>query len=338
MFATASILINPRAKWIRALDNLRMQIVISGIVLSVWMSFLLNPNDLISVILFISLISSTFYLLYSVLPYTPVFKKQVKDIGHFSDEYANDYSFGILLVDVKRENKNSKGLVKTIMDSDPDLILLSETDNWWTEKMRVLDSYYPFSVTHPSGKSGGMMLFSKLRLVNSEVKFLTNENVPSIHATVELETKERLKLYYIHPEPAESGINESVREAELLSIGKLAKDSRHPVIVAGNFKEAGWSGTVKLFQKISGLCDAGIGRKHYGSYNTRFPLFRWGPDRFFLSNEFQSGVITLKPAFGSDHFPLFIRLCLKSILNQDRSRKATGYEIVPSVRTSRTPF
>ena len=297
-----------------------MQIAVLGIVFTILMGFLLNPNDIVSVVLFISLVSSTFYLIYTVLPYTPVFRKQIKSTGHTSEEYESDHSFGMLLADVKRENRNFTGLVNTIRDSNPDLILLSDTDDWWNEKLRVLDIYYPYNVIHPSGKTGGMALFSKFRLVNSEVKFLTNEYVPSIHATVELETKERLKVYYIHPEPSENGIDESIREAELLSIGKLAKDSKHPVIVAGNFGEAGWSGTVKLFQRISGLCDAGIGRKYYGSYNTRFPFFRWGPDRFFLSNEFQIGVITLKPAFGSDHFPLFIRLCLKSILNQDRSR------------------
>ncbi|KPQ28321.1 MAG: hypothetical protein HLUCCX14_11005 [Marinobacter excellens HL-55] len=98
----------------------------------------------------------------------------------------------------------------------------------------------------------------------------------------------------------------------MLIIGREVDSRDKPTIVAGDFNDVAWSRTTKLFQKASGLLDPRVGRGMFNTFNARNPLLRWPLDHVFHSNHFKLVRMARGPAWGSNHFPIFIELSLES--------------------------
>jgi endonuclease/exonuclease/phosphatase (EEP) superfamily protein YafD len=72
--------------------------------------------------------------------------------------------------------------------------------------------------------------------------------------------------------------------------------------------DVAWSRTNYLFQNISGLLDPRIGRGFYHTFHAKLPLIRFPLDHFFHSNHFRLVDFRRLDYFGSDHFPVYIKL------------------------------
>ena len=90
----------------------------------------------------------------------------------------------------------------------------------------------------------------KLKLLHSEVRYLVSKEIPSIIADVEYNNNV-VRLYGIHPTPPVPQENEesTERDAEILLVGKQAKEYAKPAIVFGDLNDVAWSHTTKLFFK-----------------------------------------------------------------------------------------
>jgi endonuclease/exonuclease/phosphatase (EEP) superfamily protein YafD len=158
-----------------------------------------------------------------------------------------------------------------------------------------------------------MLLYSKFNLLDSEVRFLIEEDIPSFYTKIKLGNGKVIELYCLHPTPPVPGENDrsTERDAELFLVGKEAKKSKYPIIVAGDLNDVAWSYTTKLFQKISGLLDPRIGRGLFNTFNAKYPFLRWPLDHVFHSNHFKVVKLKRLPHFDSDHFPIFVHLNLE---------------------------
>jgi len=153
-------------------------------------------------------------------------------------------------------------------------------------------------------------LYSRLKLIDPDIKFLVENDIPSIHTGVELRSEERISLHCLHPRPPHPPTDQDAteRDAELLIVGRAVKETDEPALVAGDLNDVAWSHTTKLFQKISGLLDPRIGRGMYNTFDATNPLLRWPLDHVFHSNHFKLVALKRLPHFGSDHFPMYIEL------------------------------
>ncbi|ALP53580.1 hypothetical protein Tel_10785 [Candidatus Tenderia electrophaga] len=97
-----------------------------------------------------------------------------------------------------------------------------------------------------------------------------------------------------------------------------------PPIIAGDFNDVAWSYTTNLFQKTSGLLDSRVGRGMYNTYNARNPILRWPLDHVFHSDHFKLVRMEKGPAWGSDHFPIFIELSLEPGAEADQEESDTN--------------
>ncbi len=213
----------------------------------------------------------------------------------------------LLVANVLVTNRNSKTLLEYIRDKQPDLVLLVETGSWWVRELQPLHADYPYAINQP-GEGYGMYLFSRLELIDPQVRYLVDDHIPSIKTRVKLPSGATFTLYGLHPPPPPLQDTER-RDAELIIVAREIKDQKEPAIVAGDLNDVAWSHSTHLFQRISGLLDPRMGRGFYSTYNAHWPLLRWPLDHAFFDKAFLLLDLQVLDDIGSDHFPLYLTLC-----------------------------
>lgn len=304
---TALPLIKEDAWWIRVFDFPRFQLAIIGFVLAVLLSVLYRPHPTPRLVLLGLIALAVVYQIIRILPYTPLGSKQVLPAERNKNE-----TISMVITNVLMTNRSAQGLFNQIEELDPDLVLAMECDEWWQTKLEAISAEYPDKVLHPRPNTYGILLYSKYPLQGSEVKFLLEPDIPSIHTRVQLGSGRVVELRCVHPRPPAPQESDSTakRDAELLVIGKEVKDLQDPVIVAGDLNDVAWSHTTTLFQRTSGLLDPRRGRGLYSTFDARNPFMRWPLDHVFHSKHFKLVDMKRLEDYGSDHFPVYIKLSL----------------------------
>lgn len=324
LLATLLPLLRAEAWWVRIFDFPRLQIALLSVALLFLYPLVREPKlvweDLFAGLLF----ASALYQFGRMLPYTPVWKKQVQE----SRRPSKGSSLRLLIANVWMPNRNAPQLLEIIRQADPDLILIIEANRWWRSELDLLEKSHPFILHHPLENTYGMLLYSRFELILPEVRFLVQEDVPSIHAGVRLPSGREIALRGVHPRPPAPTEHprSTERDVELLIIGKEVRGSKAPVIVAGDLNDVAWSRTTQLFRKISGLLDPRIGRKFLNTFHARYPFMRWPLDHVFHSPHFRLIELKRLPAFGSDHFPIFASLNLEPEAEAEQEKPQPGPE------------
>lgn len=243
---------------------------------------------------------------YKIGPYTPLVPVHVKR----SPEPRPDDTLRLLSTNVQLENDQYERWRAVVEEADPDVLLALEVDARWLDEIRPLEPAFPYTVYQPQDNYYGMALLSRLELIDPEVRFLVQDDIPSIRATVALRSGRRICLYGVHPRPPEPVRNQDAapRDAELVLVGREIGERDDPTIVVGDFNDVGWSRTTELFTKVSRLLDPRVGRGFFNTFDANKPLFRFPLDHVFHSNHFKLVTLERLPHVGSDHFPMLIAL------------------------------
>lgn len=245
--------------------------------------------------------------LYRIHRYTPLIRPTVKR----AVEEDAENRIKLVITNVLQDNRHYERLLKLIETENPDVILAVEVDDRWLAALEPLRREYPHVVARPLDNFYGMVLFSRLPLIEPRIDFLVQDDIPSIHTRIQLRSGVELVLHGLHPRPPEPVRDQpsSPRDAELVIVGRaIAGRKPQPTIVAGDLNDVAWSSTSELFVRISGLLDPRVGRGLYNSYNARNPLFRYPLDHVFHSTHFKLVRLERLPPIGSDHFPILVEL------------------------------
>jgi endonuclease/exonuclease/phosphatase (EEP) superfamily protein YafD len=247
-----------------------------------------------------------------IFPYTPVAPLQVRwSARRPSPGEPRPPGFRLLITNVLMENQQHDRLLRVIRDADPDVILAVETDHAWVRALQPLRETYPEGVDQPQDNWYGMMLLSRLELVDCKIEFLVQDDIPSVFCQVVLPDGPNVYLRGIHPRPPEPVRDQdsTPRDAELVVVGKLIQEAPdEPTVVAGDLNDVAWSPTSELFARIAGLLDPRRGRGFYNSYNANNRFMRWPLDHVFHSHHFRLVAMERLPNIGSDHFPMLVEL------------------------------
>ena len=267
--------------------------------------------------------------LWNVYPYTPLAGKHVQpapknapaDSPHDGPRTVRLVSSNVLM-----ENEQHDRWLAEIRKADPDVILALEVNEAWAAAIDRLRDVYPHVVRHPQENYYGMVLLSRLELVNPRVKEVIEADVPSIHTGLTLRDGTAVNLICLHPKPPEPLRNQDSgpRDAELVTVGRQIGDdpADAPTIVTGDLNDVAWSHTTRLFLRLSGLLDPRVGRGLYNSYNANNPLFRFPLDHFFHSNDFKLVDLRRLGKVGSDHFPMFLELLYDPAADAEQPEQA----------------
>ncbi|MFD2907591.1 endonuclease/exonuclease/phosphatase family protein [Flavobacterium ardleyense] len=293
--------------WVfRIFEYPRLQKLVANVfVIVLWIVFR-DVETTLSTIFLVVMGLNAIYLLSLVLPFTRLSKKQVLTITNEIIENG----FSLMIANVYQDNTNYKGCLKEISKTNPDLVLLLETDSKWEKETAILKDDFPYSIKVPLENTYGMLLYSKLALEDSTIKYLVEDTIPSIHTKIVIPNKKRIQLYAVHPTPPVPTENPTSmeRDKELLLIADLAKESELPVVVIGDLNDVAWSFTTKLFLKMSGLLDPRRGRGFFNTFHAHYPFLRFPLDHAFISVDLKLKKIKRLNNFSSDHFPMFISL------------------------------
>lgn len=302
--------------WIRGADFPRLQILVLGLIALVLLLVWDQPWDLRREIVFTALIAALAYQLKMVLPYTFIWKKQVKKVH--KHQLNPDKQISLIVSNVLTPNDKYHLLVEQIQKHQPDLVLTLESDQTWQSALAVIEKDYSYRVPVPLDNLYGMHLYSKLELKDTEVKFILSDEIPSIHTTVILRSGQPVQLYCLHPKPPSptEAKDSTLRDAELLMVGDQIKDLDESCIVMGDLNDVAWSRTTRLFQRISGLLDPRVGRRYINTFHADYPMFRWSLDHVFHSTDFALVHMERLPHVGSDHFPVYVVLQTGRVFEQ----------------------
>ncbi|RKG31768.1 endonuclease/exonuclease/phosphatase family protein [Acinetobacter tianfuensis] len=302
--------------WFRGADFPRLQILAVGLLAFVLMIVCDAAWDFARELILIGLIGALAFQLKMVLPYTFFWKKQVKKVR--ASQLDPDKQISLIVSNVLTPNTQYHLLIELIQKHQPDLVLTLETDQTWQNELSVIEPDYPYRVPVPLDNLYGMHLYSRLKLTETEVKFILSDEIPSIHTRVTLPSGNQVQLYCLHPKPPSptEAKDSTLRDAELLIVGDQIKDIDESCIVMGDLNDVAWSRTTRLFQRISGLLDPRVGRHFVNTFHADYPLLRWSLDHVFHSTDFALVHMERLPHIGSDHFPVYVVLQTGRVFEQ----------------------
>lgn len=296
--------------WIRIGEFPRLQIAAACLAVLLFLPIFIFPLTAAEVVFLVVVVASVVYQIYCIVRYLPFHPKQVE-----RSRVPNPKSVVRLFIcNVLITNRETGKLLRLVEKLDPDLVLLAEVDEYWTDAVAELERRYPYFVKCPLDNAYGMALYSRLELRNAELRFLIEDDIPSIHGQVVLRSGKTVNLHCLHPRPPvpTENFRSLERDAELLMVGRMIDKSDEPTIVAGDLNDVAWSRTTRLFQKISGLLDPRVGRGLYPTFPVAQPLVRCPLDHVFHSVHFRLVELKRLPSVKSDHFPMYISLSLET--------------------------
>jgi len=264
------------------------------------------------------LIACFIYQFVKIVPYTAIMPY---DVGEPTAAVNEQTGMMLLTSNVLQKNEETEVFIKEMKRLNPDVAVFTETDAKWSKAIKAgLGSEYPYKVEAPLDNTYGMLVYSKFKLNNPEVRYIVDDSIPSIKTEIELRSRDRIQLYAIHPTPPmpQHNPSSSDRDAEMMKIALESRNAEIPVVVIGDFNDVAWSRTTSMFQTVGELLDVRKGRSFHNTFDATSFIMRWSLDHIFVSEEFRVKKIATGENIKSDHFPFYVELFLQPELADEQ--------------------
>jgi endonuclease/exonuclease/phosphatase (EEP) superfamily protein YafD len=304
--ATALPLVPTDDWWVRALEFPRpaLAVLLALAALAAWAA--LDRRRAAIRFLLAAVLAAFAFQLYAMWPYMPPHPAQVPSAA----DCAPEDGLSLVVANLREGNNGVARFLEEVHRAKPDLVFVVEVDRHWVETLRPLEEEYPHRAIHPRDDFWGIALYSRVDLVEPEVRHLLTGYVPSLRTGLRLGSGAVVEFHGLHPKPPTPRHGTGMRDAELLLAAEAARAGRRPAVVAGDLNAAAWSAVTGLMQRIGGLLDPRIGRGFFLTFPTWLPApLRFPIDHVLFNPEFRLRAIELLPDIGSDHLPLLARLC-----------------------------
>ena len=319
LVATVLPLMNVPLGFVRGGEFPREQIFFLAVILCVVMP-VAQPNAAGAIGAAILAVIAIVQLAY-IIKFTPLWRRQSVSATADLREDAK-CQISLLTANVKKSNRSYGLLIDLVRRRTPDVLMAIEVDDDWIAALREgLSDLYPHWVEVPKDNGYGLCLMSRLPLMDTEVRDLILQDVPSIRTAVTLRNGSQLRLYVLHPEPPVISHDTKGRDSEIALVGLEAEKDDLPALVTGDLNDVAWSATTRRFQRLSGLLDPRVGRGFYNTFSATMPWMRWPLDHLFHDPRFRLVEMARLGKIGSDHFPMWFVLALT---RQEAAEDAPG--------------
>lgn len=252
---------------------------------------------------------------FRISPYTPLSPFQAANAvrNHQGQSTNATPKFRVMVSNVELENNRFARWRDVVKETNPDVLIVLETDHHWVREIAPLRQEYPHCIAQPQDNWYGMVLLSRFPIESYQIRFVVEQDIPSIDAKVRLPDARLVRVVGVHPRPPEPlrDNNSVARDAELILWARELQSETGPVIIGGDLNDVAWSKTTRLFLRTSGMLDPRRGRGFFNTFHARHRWMRFPLDHVFHSTHFSVREIRRLPFVGSDHFPILIDLRLQ---------------------------
>ncbi len=310
----------------RVFDFIKVQVSVLQFLIIIGIFIFHRSYQTIDYVVIGALSVSILFHMSFVIPYTFLYPTEVNMVK----EVGDGKKLSLITANVLQTNENYDDFLSFVESHNPDFVLVMEADHKWDEGLKPMEKDYPYTVKATLDNLYGMQLYSKMEIKDSEIEYLVEKDVPSIHCKLKFTEHNDIWLHCVHPAPPSPSENETSeeRDAELMIVGKRIEKQEETMIVCGDLNDVAWSKTSKLFRKLSGLLDPRIGRWLYPTFHADYFLLRFPLDHLFHSADMDVMKIERLPYYGSDHFAMYYEFAVhtKKTQKKDEDEELTEKE------------
>ena len=285
--------------WIRGLDFPRLQIMFVAVVLIVPAYFW---SERYTAFVFIALGAVIIYQSLRILPFTPLWPKEVI----LTDPNAPS-AVTAMSSNVEMTNDRFDLVAGEIDETDPDILFLMETNQNWADQLAPKIARYSTVKNELRENYYGMIFATRLKVRRVEFDYLTHDDTPTLFAELEDKQGNVFRFIGLHPRPPLPGDDTQERDAHILYAAKIARETDLPVVIMGDFNDAAWSDTSRRFKRMGEYLDPRIGRGIFPSFDANSWLVRAPIDQLYISASVALVRFWRGAHVGSDHFPIHAR-------------------------------
>lgn len=307
--------------WVRQWDYPRLQVaaILLATLIGLWWLKLGRGKGFWALIA--GLVAALAWQVSHFLAYLPPYPRQVET----AENCPAGRQLSLLNANVLLTNKQYGKLTALVAKWNPDVVLLLETGQEWEKAVAPLRSRYPNQLIEAAPNTYGLMLMSRLPMAG-HIDHRLQPGIPSANVTLTLGGGQQIILHALHPEPPWPGDDSGERDAELVMVGREVRDDGRASVVLGDLNDVAWSRTSRLFKDVGGMRDPRIGRGFYPTFHAGYPLLRWPLDHLFVTPHFDVMEMHVLDDIGSDHFPIFFRLCLTDRAGERKVKASASAE------------
>lgn len=273
-------------------SQFRMQYLLFGLILLVYCIIRKHKNILSLLIVCIVILNLISVL--GNLKFNDVTKKQ---------------GFKIEIINLLTKNKKYNAVRKEINDKSPDILVIQELDDKWSEELQAVKENYPFIYEISRQDNFGIALYSKIHITEIRKFFVGTLDVPAISAFCDYEGKV-FEIICIHTTPPTNQTYFKNTQKIIDDLANYVVENGHNVIITGDFNTAPYSYNYKNFVKTSKMKD--LSNIFHPTWPTfwLFP-FRITLDHLFVTKSFAVRDYAVGNNIGSDHLPIWAEISFK---------------------------
>ncbi|WP_299961009.1 endonuclease/exonuclease/phosphatase family protein [uncultured Roseobacter sp.] len=297
LLTTLLPLTNSVTWWVRMWDFPRVHILLAALVVLIGISPFVVSFKLPIVVL---MCAAIFYQAVKIFPYTPLASTEVDLVA----TPASIRPVSMLSVNVLMENTRHSDLAKIIEREAPDVLLLMETDQVWSDALGDILDRYPTVKSHIADDHYGLIFATRLDPVSVDLIWPDADDTPALKAILRVPDGTEFNFIGLHPRPPVPGNDTAVRDNQIKKAALMTSSSDRPTVCMGDFNDVAWSWTTERFKRYGDFVEPRVGRGMYASFHAAYPLMRLPIDQIFITKDINLVSFDRLENFGSDHFPM----------------------------------
>jgi endonuclease/exonuclease/phosphatase (EEP) superfamily protein YafD len=214
-------------------------------------------------------------------------------------------TLSLMAVNVQYNNSEHAGLLASIAETDPDVVVVVELTARWEEHLASLAAKYPYQIRYPQADAFGVALYSRHPLETASELVLAS--TVAIDARI-VTPRGNLRVIGVHLRPPKSRALAHERNMQLTALATHVAAIDEPLAVLGDFNISPYSPYFTDWVTATGLHDARQGQGLGFTWPTFLPLLGVPIDHCLVRDGLTVAQYARLPAFGSDHYPVIARL------------------------------